>query len=477
MKKKVLDLLVVVSLLLLFVPVASAAPPAQQVCAQDYVVQKNDWLSKLADKYLGDVGAYQAIADATNARNKEDPSYARIADVNLIEPGWRLCIPPAAPAPTAAEPAAVPTGKGIKVLLSMKESGAGSPFWAALEQGAKEAAAALGNVELTVLAPPAGVDAATQASQIEAQIAQGVQAICVAPPDATALTPTFDKADAAGIPVLFVETEGKWVRAQTFIGTDDSAGGVTAGDFICRRLGPGSGSKVAFIAGDMEQQMHSDRINNAWAVMKGCKLGVLTVAQMGYVDRAGGMSAMEGILRIEPDVSAVFASDDNMALGAVEAVKKAGKTGIFVVGFGASPEARESIAKGELAASVAPIPYNMGKLCVENAVKVVGGERIAPRIDSGSEMLAGAGGLPAGCVPQEGKAMMMVVNTGYAEISFEVSEQTRIVPGVDTVPEGGVACIQLDPGRYSYSVGRADGQGNRADLDLKAGEVRRLLFK
>jgi ribose transport system substrate-binding protein len=469
--KKVFNPLVVISTLLLLVPVVLAAPLAQQECAQDYIVQKNDSLSKLADKYLGDVTAYQTIADATNAKNKEDSSYATIDDVDLIEPGWRLCIPPTAAAP--AVPAAAPSGERVKVLLSMKER---NPFWAAVEQGATEAAAALGNVELTVLAPPAETDVATQVSQIEEQIAQGVQAICVAPTDATDLNPTFERAYTAGIPVLYVETEGQWPYARTFIGTDDRAGGVMAGEFICRRLGAGSDDKVALIVDDMSNPAHSERINNARDAMLACELKVL-FEQSAYGEFDRGKSVMEGILRIHKgDVDAVFASNDEMALGAQEALKEAGRTDVPVVGFGASDEARASIEKGELVASVAPDPYNMGELCVKNAVKAARGENIAPRIDSGSEMVTGAGAVPAECVPQEGKAVLMVINTGHSELTFDISTQTKIVPGADTVPEGGRVCFQLDPGRHSYSISRADGQGNRGDLSLEAGDLLQLSY-
>jgi hypothetical protein len=79
---------------------AFAAPvnQAMMACETDYVVQADDWLSKLADKYFGDVLAYPAIVDATNAAAQADGSYATIANPDLIEIGWKLCIPSAADA-------------------------------------------------------------------------------------------------------------------------------------------------------------------------------------------------------------------------------------------------------------------------------------------------------------------------------------------------------------------------------------------
>ena len=77
-----------------------AAPPSQETvtCEQEVIVQADDWLSKIAEKVYGDVFAYPAIADATNARHPEDASFAFIENVDVIEVGWKLCVPSAADA-------------------------------------------------------------------------------------------------------------------------------------------------------------------------------------------------------------------------------------------------------------------------------------------------------------------------------------------------------------------------------------------
>ena len=93
MTKKLFYLLVIVSMLVVFVPVVTAAPPAQ--AGQDYVVVKDDWLSKLAEKYLGNVLSYPAIQAATNEKAVADSSYHSIANANVIEVGWKIYIPSA----------------------------------------------------------------------------------------------------------------------------------------------------------------------------------------------------------------------------------------------------------------------------------------------------------------------------------------------------------------------------------------------
>jgi ribose transport system substrate-binding protein len=287
--------------------------------------------------------------------------------------------PTKAPVPTAtAAPAAKP-----KILLSMKGPGGGNPFWAAVEQGAKDAAAA-NNVDLTVLAPPAETDVATQVSQIEDQITKKVQAIVVAPTDMAGLNPTFDKAKAAKIPVLFVDTNAPWPDKLTFIGTDNRNGGKLAGEFICKALG--NKGKVALITGVLSQQTHIDRSGGAEDAFKAC--GITVVAKQPADSlRDKGQTVMENALTANPDVNAVFATNDLMALGAMEAIKAAKKTGIVVVGFDANPDAATSILSGEMTASVAQSPTNMGKFGVENALKAIKGETIPKVIDTGTLMV------------------------------------------------------------------------------------------
>ena len=105
-------------------------------------------------------------------------------------------------------------------------------------------------------------------------------------------------------------------------------------------------------------------------------------------DTAKAQAAMENILTGNPGLKAVFASNDNMALGVVEALKSAGMLDqVMVVGFDANPNAAESILAGEMTASVAQNPMNMGRFGVENALKVKHGETIDAIIDTGTVLV------------------------------------------------------------------------------------------
>lgn len=124
MKKlgNLISLLVLLALVLTLVPTTAFAQDV--VCEQDAVVQADDWLSKLADKFYGDVLAYQAIADATNAMAATDDSYAKIDNPDVIEPGWKLCIPPAESAQAEVATAAEETAVQMDALIAAaKEEG------------------------------------------------------------------------------------------------------------------------------------------------------------------------------------------------------------------------------------------------------------------------------------------------------------------------------------------------------------------
>lgn len=269
------------------------------------------------------------------------------------------------------------------VLLSMKGPGAGNPFWAAVEAGAKEKAAELG-VDLVVLAPPAESDVQAQINQVEDQLVKNIDAMALAPTDPNALAPIVDQAIKQGVGVVFVDTKGI-NDGVTFIGTNNEVGAALAADFICKNIE--QGSDVAILQGIITQSTGKARADGAKKGLTDCGLNVVAEQPADW-DTAKAQTAMENILTGNPGLKAVFASNDNMALGAVEALKSAGMLDqVMVVGFDANPNAAESILAGEMTASVAQNPMNMGRFGVENALKVKRGETIDPVIDTGTVLV------------------------------------------------------------------------------------------
>jgi ribose transport system substrate-binding protein len=298
------------------------------------------------------------------------------------------CATGASPAPATSSPAtsgepATSGAAGAKILVDMKGPGGGNPFWAAVEQGAKEAGTATG-AEVTVLAPPAESDVPAQISQIEDAITQGVAGIALAPTDPAALKPVVQQALDAGIKVVFIDTKGE-NEGVTFIGTNNEVGAGIAGKYLCDNLKPGD--KVAILQGIITQSTGQARADGSKKAVTDCGLDLVAEVPAEW-DKAKGQAAMEDILTQHPDLKGVFGSNDNMALGAVEAIKNANLTGkIVVVGFDANPDAAAAIIAGDMNATVAQAPANMGKFGVENLLKLINGETIEPVIDTGTELV------------------------------------------------------------------------------------------
>jgi ribose transport system substrate-binding protein len=321
-----------------------------------------------------------------------------LAAVVVVLAACGTSVPSAGPAatagaaPTQAGAAAAPTQsaaggkkdpKDIKILVDMKGPGGGNPFWAAVEKGATEAGKTLG-VQLTVLSPPQESDVPAQIAQVEDQIAKGVDGIAIAPTDPAALAPVLQKAIDKGIKVVFIDTKGQ-NDGVTFIGTNNEAGAKLAAEYMCKTLKPGD--KVAILQGIITQSTGKARADGAKAGLSGCGLVIVAETPAEW-DKAKGQAAMEDILTKNPDLKGVFGSNDNMALGAVEAIKNAGQNGkILVVGFDANPDAAAAILAGDMNASVAQAPSNMGKLGLENLLKLIQGEKIEINIDTGTELV------------------------------------------------------------------------------------------
>ena len=279
--------------------------------------------------------------------------------------------------------AAMTGGASAAYVLGMKGPGAGNPFWAAVEAGAKAKGEELG-VEVIVVAPPAESDVQAQITQIEDLIAQGVDGIALAPTDPNALAPVVDAAKAAGIPVVFVDTRGI-NEGVTFIGTNNEVGAALAADFMCKNLP--AGSDVAILQGLVSQSTGQARADGSKKGLTDCGLNVVA-EQTAEWDRAKGLSVTENIIAGNPNIKGIFASNDNMALGAVEALKAAAKLAdVMVVGFDANPDAAASILAGEMTATVAQAPANMGGFGIQALVDLKGGKTLEPWIDTGTVLV------------------------------------------------------------------------------------------
>jgi len=268
-----------------------------------------------------------------------------------------------------------------RIALVMKT--ANNPFFIEMQKGAEEAAQRL-NVELVVQAAEREVDVEKQMQIVENLIQTRVAALCVTPSGSREIVPAIDKANRANIPVVIVDTrvDAKALaesggKVATFIGSDNYEGGKFAGEFLAQKLG-GKG-KVAVLEGIPGHETGDSRLRGFREALKATPGVEIVASQTANWERDQGFNVFQNILQSHPDVQAVFACSDLMALGAVEAIAAAKKAGqITVVGFDATSEARDAIVKGSMDASVAQSPAQMGALAVENALKLLKGEQVNP---------------------------------------------------------------------------------------------------
>jgi len=256
-----------------------------------------------------------------------------------------------------------------------------NPFFIDMKKGAEDTAAKLG-VNLIVQAAEREVDVDKQMQIIENLIQSKVSALCVTPSGSKEVVPAIVKANRAAIPVVIVDTRvdpqslnqaGGQVAG--FIGSDNFEGGKLAGEFIVKRLG-GKG-KVAILEGIPGHETGDSRLKGLHSAFEGHPDIQIVASQTANWERDQGYNVFQNILQSHPDVQALFACSDLMALGAVEAIAAAKKTGtIVVVGFDAFSEAREAVQKGTMDATIAQSPYEMGSRAVENAYHLLKGEKI-----------------------------------------------------------------------------------------------------
>jgi len=244
--------------------------------------------------------------------------------------------------------------------------------------------AELQNVHLVSLAADRETDVERQYQIIENLIQQGVDAILLAPSGSKELVPAIRKANDAGIPVLLLDTridqaaaESVGAEVLTYIGSDNFEGGAVAGRYLSTLLG-GSGN-VIIIEGISGHETADQRRLGFLSGIEDSP-GIRVVAsQTANWERALAYNVAENLLQAHPEVDAIFAANDEMALGALEAADAAQRLeNIAIVGFDAIPDALDNIRAGRLLGSVAQFPSEMGRLGVKHAVALVRGGTMPP---------------------------------------------------------------------------------------------------
>ena len=275
------------------------------------------------------------------------------------------------------------SGSSYKIGVFTKYST--TAFWRYVVQGAMAKGEELG-VEVVEYAPASYTDSAGQLSMVEDSISAGVDAICIAACDSTAIVPALEKATAAGIPVVVFNTLVPDFKDNiTFVGVDnyDASYRVTE-ELIKAHDGKGN---LVILEGDPAGYQNIERTRAVTDLAeKYPDVNILT-RQPGYANREKSMNAMENILQAYSDIDMVWAINDVAAMGCVQAIEGAGRTGIDVIGIDGTPEGATAAKDGRLKFTIDQGPFDQGAMSVQAAVDYLDGKEIQDNYATGGTIV------------------------------------------------------------------------------------------
>jgi ribose transport system substrate-binding protein len=248
-----------------------------------------------------------------------------------------------------------------------------NPFWLAVLDGVKSVLDSQG-VEIVTIDPQN--DQSKMNDQIGDLLAQGIDALLVAPFDSTGVRPALVACKEAGVPVINFDTPvvDKDLVASIIASDNVNAGVVVAKDMMSRLP---KGSKIAIIHSPSGQAC-IDRYDGFMKTSAGYFDIVLTPDGKG--DTGVTMPIAEDILQGTPDLTAFFAVNDPSAIGCIQAIAGRKASGILVYGVDGAPDAKKAIQAGTMTGTGAQSPLNIGKLTAETALKVIAKQPVEKNI-------------------------------------------------------------------------------------------------
>ena len=254
-----------------------------------------------------------------------------------------------------------------------------NPFFVTLKEGAEAKAKELGH-DLIVL--DSQDNPAKELGNVEDLLVKGVDVLLINPTDSDAVVSSVKASNRSKIPVVTLDRAANGGNVVSHVASDNVLGGEMAGNFIVEKLG-GKGKVVELegIPGTTAARDRGTGFNKAAAG----KLEVVA-KQAADFDRTKGLNVMENILQAQPEIQAVFAHNDEMALGALKAIEASGRD-IFVVGFDATDDAVAAVKEGKLAATVAQKPAEIGAIGVEVADKIVKKQAVEKNVPVALELV------------------------------------------------------------------------------------------
>ncbi|MBG9980554.1 sugar ABC transporter substrate-binding protein [Facklamia lactis] len=247
-----------------------------------------------------------------------------------------------------------------------------NPFFVTVTEGVKDAAEELG-IELIVT--DAQNSPETQLTDIENILAKSPDALIIDPTDSDAIIPAVELANEAGVPVFTMDRQTNGGEVISHIGYDAIKSGKLAGEYLVEQLG-GKG-KVVELQGIMGTNVAQDRSEGFNSIISENPDMEIVSQQSANFDRAEALTVMENILTANPEINGLYAANDEMLLGAMEAIEAAGRTDeIIVIGCDGLDETLEGIKGGSINATVAEPPYFLGESILKVAYDHLEGKKI-----------------------------------------------------------------------------------------------------
>ena len=262
-------------------------------------------------------------------------------------------------------------GRDNKPKIGMVLSTLNNPFFVNMKDGAEKEAEKLG-YDLVVL--DSQNDPAKERANVEDLVQLGVIALLINPTDSDAV------ANKSNIPVITLDRQANGGKITSHIASDNIKGGEMAAEYVLDKFKDEKGPiNVVEIQGIPGASATSDRGEGFHNIMdKNDKFNFISI-QAADFDRQKGLQVMENIIQANPNIQVVFAHNDEMALGAVKAIKASGINAL-VIGFDGNDDAKDSIDANEMTATIAQQPDLIGALGVELANKIYNGESIKDKI-------------------------------------------------------------------------------------------------
>lgn len=273
-----------------------------------------------------------------------------------------------------------PQSTNPKILVSPK--GLVLSFWVSVKQGAEAAGKEFG-ADIIWKGPSLETDIAAQISIVEDNINKKVDAIVIAACDAEALIPVLQKADAAGIPVITIDSNINSDLPKSFVATNSVAAAEKAADVLAELLGgEGEVAMIPFVPGATTNiEREKGFLDIGLPKYPGLEL---VAKQYSQTEVARAVAVTEDILTAHPNLKGIFAANESGTVGCAQALRSRGLAGkIKVVGFDASPNEIEALKDGTIDALIVQNPYKMGYLGVKSAIDVLNGKEVPKQIDTG----------------------------------------------------------------------------------------------